>query len=81
MVAVASCHFSSAGTGKQVRVEDKMDGAKCRAILEESQSQATWDGAEIHLQTGQAYWWRCTVVVQNQEPYHIDTYHWAELQL
>ncbi|KAK1789282.1 hypothetical protein P4O66_015226, partial [Electrophorus voltai] len=35
--------FSSAGKGKLVRVDGKMDGAKCRAILEENLLEAAKD--------------------------------------
>ena len=35
--------FSSAGTGKLVRVDGKMDGAKYRAILEENLLEAAKD--------------------------------------
>ncbi len=35
--------FSSAGTGKLVRVDGKMDGAKYRAILEENLLQSAKD--------------------------------------
>ena len=35
--------FSAAGTGRQVRIEGKMNGAMCREILDENQLQSAQD--------------------------------------
>ena len=48
--------FTSAGTGKLVRIEGMMDGAKCREILEGkpvSVFQRFETGTEVHLPAGQ----------------------------
>ena len=47
--------FSSAGTGKLVRTEGKMDGTKYRAILEENLfvSQRFETGTKVHIPAGQ----------------------------
>ena len=47
--------FSSAVTGKLVRVDGKMDGAKYRAILEENLlvCKRLETGMEVHLPAGQ----------------------------
>lgn len=42
-MVVAASHFSSAETGKRVRVDGKKGGAKYRAILEENLLQKTSD--------------------------------------
>jgi hypothetical protein len=42
--------FSVAGTGRLVRIEGKMNGAKYREILDENLLQT---GAKVHLPTGQ----------------------------
>ena len=48
-------YLSSAGTGKLVRVDGKMDGAKYGAILEENLlvCKGLETGAEVHLPAGQ----------------------------
>jgi hypothetical protein len=48
--------FSVAGTGRLVRFEAKMNGAKYREILDENLHQSTQDirpGAKLPLPTGQ----------------------------
>ena len=48
--------FSAAGTGRLVRIEIKMDGAKYREILGENPLQSTQElrlGVNVHLPTGQ----------------------------
>ena len=48
--------FSVAGTGRPVRIEEKMNGAKYREILDENMLQSAQDlrlGAKVHLPTGQ----------------------------
>jgi hypothetical protein len=48
--------FSSAGTGRLVRVKGKMNGAKYREILDENLLQSAQDlrlGAKVHLPTGE----------------------------
>jgi hypothetical protein len=47
--------FSSAGTGKLVRIEGMMDNAKYREILEGNlfQSSSFESGTEVHLPAGQ----------------------------
>uniref|UniRef100_A0AAZ3Q1X7 Transposase n=1 Tax=Oncorhynchus tshawytscha TaxID=74940 RepID=A0AAZ3Q1X7_ONCTS len=42
--------FSATGTGRLVRIEGKMNGAKYREILERSGPQ---NGTKVHLPTGQ----------------------------
>ena len=44
--------FSSAGTGKLVWVDGKMDGTKHKTILEDN----LWLGAGVHLPAGQQAW-------------------------
>ena len=45
----------AAGTGRLVRIETKMNGAKYSEILDENMLQSAQDltGAKVHLQTGQ----------------------------
>ena len=48
--------FSAAGTGRLVRIEGKMNGAKCKEILDENPIRRVQDlrlGAKVHLPTGQ----------------------------
>ena len=48
--------FSAAGTGRLVRIEGKMNGAKYREILNENLLQSAQHlrlGAKVHLPTGQ----------------------------
>ena len=48
--------FSSAGTGKLVRIEGMMDGAKSRVLLERkpvSVFQRFETGTEVHIPAGQ----------------------------
>ena len=48
--------FSVAGTGRLVRVEAKMNGAKYRETLDENLLQSAQDvrlGVKVHLPTGQ----------------------------
>ena len=45
-----------AGTGRQVRIESKMNGVKYREILDENLLQSAQDlrlGAKVYLTTGQ----------------------------
>ncbi|MEE6499597.1 hypothetical protein FKM82_003512 [Ascaphus truei] len=46
--------FSSAGTGKLVSIEGRMDGAKYRHVLEEKlfESAKTQTGDKIHMSAG-----------------------------
>ena len=44
--------FSEAGTGRLVRIEGKMNGAKYEEILDENLLQIAQAG-EVHLPTGQ----------------------------
>ena len=59
MVVAASCCcnvFSGAGTGRPVRIERKINGAKYREILEENLLQSAQDlrlGVRVHIPTGQ----------------------------
>uniref|UniRef100_A0AAZ3SAT7 Tc1-like transposase DDE domain-containing protein n=1 Tax=Oncorhynchus tshawytscha TaxID=74940 RepID=A0AAZ3SAT7_ONCTS len=49
-------YFSVAGTGRLVRIEGKMNGAKYREILVENLLQSAQDlrlGVMVHLPTGQ----------------------------
>ena len=48
--------FSAAGTGRLVRIEAKMIGAKCTEILDENQAledSGSQTGAKVPLPTGQ----------------------------
>ena len=46
--------FSAAGTGRLVRIEGKMNGAKYREILDENPERlGPQTGAKVHLPTGQ----------------------------
>jgi hypothetical protein len=48
--------FSAAGTGRLVRIEGKMNGAKYREILDENLPQSVQDlrlGRRFYLPTGQ----------------------------
>jgi hypothetical protein len=45
--------FSAAETGRLVRIEGKINGAKYSEILDEKQLQNTQTGAKVHLPTGQ----------------------------
>ena len=48
--------FSTAGTGRLVRIEGKMNGAKYREHLDKNLPQSAQDlrlGAKVHLRTGQ----------------------------
>jgi hypothetical protein len=48
--------FSTAGTGRQVKIEGKMNGANWREILDKNLLQSIQDlrlGAKVHLPTGQ----------------------------
>ena len=50
--------FSAAGTGRLVRIEGKMNGAKYREILDENLLQSAQDlrlGMKVHLPTGQRH--------------------------
>ena len=60
MVVAESCCFSVAGTGRLVRIEGKMNGAKYREILDENMLQSTQD-----LRLG----WRFTFQ-QDNDPKH-----------
>ena len=44
--------FSEAGTGRLLRIEAKMNGAKCREFLDEKHS-VPQTGVKVHLPTGQ----------------------------
>uniref|UniRef100_A0AAZ3RAT2 Uncharacterized protein n=1 Tax=Oncorhynchus tshawytscha TaxID=74940 RepID=A0AAZ3RAT2_ONCTS len=48
--------FSATGTGRLVRIEGKMNGAKYREILDENLPQSAQDlnlGQKVHLPAGQ----------------------------
>ena len=44
--------FSEAGTGRLVRIEGKMNGAKYREILDANLLQSPQTGVKVHLPTG-----------------------------
>uniref|UniRef100_A0AAZ3PHI0 Transposase n=1 Tax=Oncorhynchus tshawytscha TaxID=74940 RepID=A0AAZ3PHI0_ONCTS len=46
--------FSAAGTGRLVRIEGKMNGAKYSEILDENLFQNAQTGAKVHLPIGQS---------------------------
>ncbi|MGH0130460.1 UNVERIFIED_CONTAM: hypothetical protein FKN15_035187 [Acipenser sinensis] len=60
--------FSSAGTGKLVRIEGKMDGAKYRQILEENLFQSAKD-----LKLGRKFTFQ-----QDNDPKHKATLYWLK---
>jgi hypothetical protein len=48
--------FSAAGTGRLVRIKEKLNGAKYREMLDENLLQSSQDlrlGSKVHLPTGQ----------------------------